>query len=47
LLGRDPGTIVPARYRRWVLYLNTAAAAAMAVTVPPQLVAQAGKVFDK
>jgi putative ABC transport system substrate-binding protein len=47
LLGRDPGTLVPARYRRWVLYLNTATAAAMGVTVPPQLVAQAGKVFDK
>jgi putative ABC transport system substrate-binding protein len=47
LLGSDPGTLVPARYRRWVLYLNTAAAAAMGVTVPPPLVAQAGKVFDK
>jgi putative ABC transport system substrate-binding protein len=47
LLGRDPGTIVPARYRRWTLYVNTAAASAMGVTVPPQLVAQAGKVFDK
>ena len=47
LLGRDPGTIVPARYRRWVLYLNTAAASAMGVTVPAQLVSQAGKVFDK
>jgi len=47
LLGRDPGTIKPARYRRWVLYVNTAAAAAMGVMVPPQLVQQAGKVFDK
>jgi putative tryptophan/tyrosine transport system substrate-binding protein len=47
LLGRDPGTMVPARYRRWTLYVNTAAAAAMGVTVPPSLLAQAGKVFDK
>ena len=47
LLGRYPGTLVPARYRRWVLYLNTAAAAQMGVSVPPQLVSQAGKVFDK
>ena len=47
LLGHDPGTLMPARYRRWVLYLNTAAAPAMDVTIPPQLVSQAGKVFDK
>lgn len=47
LLGADPGKLVPARYRRWVLYLNTTAAAATGVTVPQPLVAQAGKVFEK
>jgi len=47
LLGRNPGTIVPVRYRAWDLYVNTAAASAMNVTVPPALVQKAKKVFDK
>ena len=47
LLGRNPGTIVPVRYRAWDLYVNTAAATAMNVTVPPALVQKAKKVFDK
>lgn len=47
LLGADPGKLTPARYRRWVLYLNTAAATASGLTVPQPLVAQAGKVFEK
>ncbi|HVM81162.1 MAG TPA: ABC transporter substrate binding protein, partial [Stellaceae bacterium] len=47
LLGRNPGAIVPVRYRAWDLYVNTAAAAAMNVTVPPALVQKAKKVFDK
>jgi len=47
LLGRDPGTIVPVRYRAWDLYINVAAAAAVNVTVSPALVLRARKVFDK
>jgi len=47
LLGRNPGTIVPVRYRAWDLYVNTAAAAATNVTIPPELVQKAKKVFDK
>jgi len=47
LLGRNPGTIAPVRYRAWDLDVNTAAASAMNVAVPPALVQRARKVFDK
>jgi putative ABC transport system substrate-binding protein len=46
LLGRDPGTIVPVPYHAYDLQLNTAAATAMGVTLPPDLIASAAKVID-
>jgi putative ABC transport system substrate-binding protein len=46
LLGRDPGTIVPVPYHAFDLQLNTAAAAAADIPLPPELVKTAAKVFD-
>ena len=46
LLGRDPGTIVPMPYHAYDLQLNTAAASAAGVTLPPDLVKSAAKVVD-
>ena len=46
LLGRDPGTIVPVPYRAYDLLLNAAAAAAVGITLPPEVTKTAAKVFD-
>lgn len=46
LLGRDPGTIVPMPYHAFDLQLNTAAAAAAGITLPPELIKTAAKVLD-
>jgi putative ABC transport system substrate-binding protein len=45
LLGRDAGTIVPMPYRAYDLQLNAAAAAAVGITLPPELTKTAAKVF--
>lgn len=47
LLGRDPGTLPPVRYRAYDLLVNTAAAAAAGITLPPELVQRASRVFDR
>jgi len=47
LLGRDPGTLVPATYHDFDLNLNTTAAAAAGITLPPEVVKQAAKVYKK
>lgn len=47
LLGRDPGSIVPMPYHAYDLQLNTAAAAAAGISLPPDLVKTAAKVFDQ
>jgi putative tryptophan/tyrosine transport system substrate-binding protein len=46
LLGRNPGTIMPMPYHAYDLELNTAAAAAVGITVGPEIVKEATKVFD-
>jgi putative tryptophan/tyrosine transport system substrate-binding protein len=46
LLGRDPGTVVPVPYHAYDLQLNTAAATAVGVTLPPDLIKSAAKVID-
>ncbi len=47
LLGRNAGTIVPTAYRAFDLYVNRAAAAAVGITLPPELVQRASRVFDR
>ncbi len=47
LLGRDPGTLVAVPYRAFALYLNSAAAGASGIALPPDLVAKAAKNYDK
>ncbi len=47
LLGRDAGTIVPMPYRAYDLQLNAAAAAAVGITLPPDLVKAAAQVLDR
>ncbi len=46
LLGRDPGTLTPVAYHAFELYLNKAAAAAVGVALPPDLLSQAAKTYD-
>jgi len=46
LQGRDPGTIVPVPYHAYDLQLNSAAAAAVGIMLPPDLVKAAAKVID-
>ena len=46
MLGRYPGTIVPVPYHACDLQLNTAAATAVGVTLPPDLIKSAAKVID-
>jgi ABC-type uncharacterized transport system substrate-binding protein len=46
LLGRNPGTLVPVQYHAYDLQLNSAAAASVGVTLPPELVKAAVKVID-
>lgn len=46
LLGRDPGTLLPVPYHAYDLQLNTAAAAAAGVKLPPELAKAAAKVID-
>jgi putative ABC transport system substrate-binding protein len=47
LLGRDPGTLVPVSFRGYDLNLNTAAARAASITLSPDVLKQATKVYDK
>jgi putative tryptophan/tyrosine transport system substrate-binding protein len=47
LLGRNAGDIVPVPYHAYDLQLNTAAAGAMGITLPPDLVKAAATVFDR
>ena len=47
LLGRDPGTIVPMPYHAYDLLLNVSAAAAVGITLPPELTKTAAKVFPQ
>ncbi len=44
LLGRDAATLVPVSYTDYQLYLNTAAAKAAGVTIPPAMLSRAAKV---
>lgn len=46
LLGRNAGTLTPVPYHAFDLQVNTAAAAAMGVTLPPDLIKTAAKVID-
>jgi putative ABC transport system substrate-binding protein len=46
LQGRDPGTLVPVPYHAYDLQLNTAAAAAVGITLPPALIQAAARVTD-
>jgi putative ABC transport system substrate-binding protein len=46
LQGRDPGSIVPMPYHAYDLQLNSAAAAAAGITLPPDLIKTAAKVID-
>jgi putative ABC transport system substrate-binding protein len=46
LQGRDAGTIVPVAYHAYDLQLNAAAAAAAGITLPPELLKAAAKVYD-
>jgi putative ABC transport system substrate-binding protein len=45
LLGKDPGTLTPARIKLYDLQINLDAAKAGGVTVPPPIVAKAAKKF--
>ncbi len=45
LLGRDAATLVPFYYKDRELYVNTAAAAAASVAIPPAVLARAAKTF--
>lgn len=47
LLGRDPGTIMPLPYSAYNLQLNAAAAKTIGVTLPPELIKAATKVYEK
>jgi putative tryptophan/tyrosine transport system substrate-binding protein len=47
LLGRNPATFVPVAYRTYDLYLNAATAKADALTLPPAVIKQAHKIYDK
>ena len=47
LLGRDAGTILATPYRAFDLYINTASAAAVGITLPPALVERAARRFDR
>lgn len=46
LQGRDAGSLVPVAYHAYDLQLNTAAAAAAGVNLPPDLLKAAAKVID-
>lgn len=46
LQGRNPGTLVPVPYHAYDLQVNTAAAAAVGLTFPPDLIKSAAKVLD-
>jgi putative ABC transport system substrate-binding protein len=46
LLGRNAGTLAPVPYHAYDLQLNTAAAAAVGITLPPELIKTAAKVLD-
>lgn len=46
LLGQDPGKLVPVPYHSYDLQLNSAAATAVGITLPPELVKAAAKVID-
>jgi putative ABC transport system substrate-binding protein len=46
LLGRDPGSLVPVPYHAYDLQLNAAAAAAVGLTLPPDLLRAAAKVIE-
>ena len=46
LQGKDPGSIAPIAYHAYNLQVNTAAASAAGVAVPPELLKTAAKVFD-
>jgi putative tryptophan/tyrosine transport system substrate-binding protein len=45
LLGADAATIAPVSYHDYQLYINTAAASAAGITLPPALMSRAVKVF--
>ena len=47
LLGKAPGTLKPAPYTAYSLLLNRAAAKAAGITLPPELLAAALKVWDE
>src|SRR5262245_54457624 len=47
LLGRDAGTVLATPYRAFDLYINTASAAAIGITLPPALVERAARRFDR
>jgi putative ABC transport system substrate-binding protein len=47
LLGRDAGTLTPTAYRAFDLYVNTAAAASVGITLPPDMVQRAARRFDR
>ncbi len=47
LLGKDPGTIVPVESDAFETNVNTAAAKAIGLTIPEEVVKKATKVFDK
>ncbi len=46
LLGKAPGTMMPATYKAFDLLLNKGAAAAAGVTLPPEMIAAAVKVWN-
>ncbi len=46
LLGRDAATLVPFYYKERELYVNTAAAAAAGITIPPAVLSRAAKTFN-
>lgn len=45
LLGRDAATLVPFYYKDRELYVNTAAASAAGITIPPAVLSRAAKTF--
>ncbi len=47
LLGKDPGTVVPVAAEVFEMRVNTAAAKAVGITIPDEIVKKADKVFDK
>ncbi len=47
LLGQNPGTLAPVAYKAFNLLLNKAAATAAGITLPPELMKAAVKVWDE